>query len=130
MKKKIKSKPKKVAKKKKVVAKKKPVKKVLKKKAAKKKLAKKKKTTAAKPSKPIGTVTHFYNHISVAIVRFREVVPVGTVLHFKGATTDFKHPITSMQFNHEPVLKAPKGKQIGIKVRKRVREGDEVHRAE
>ena len=80
-------------------------------------------------SKPIGTVTHFYNEISVAIVRFNEKVPQGTVLHFKGATTDFKHPAKSMQYDHEPIIIAPKGKQIGIKVPKRVREGDKVHRA-
>jgi hypothetical protein len=112
----------------------KPKKKVI----AKKKVAKKKKTSlkkkVSKPSrkiksaKPIGSVTHFYNEISVAIVRFKEDVPAGTVLHFKGATTDFKQPAASMQFNHAPVAKAPKGKQIGIKVKKRVREGDAVHR--
>ena len=74
-------------------------------------------------------MTHFYNEISVAIVRFNEKVPLGTVLYFKGATTDFKHPVKSMQYNHEAVTIAPKGKQIGIKVPKRVREGDKVHRA-
>jgi hypothetical protein len=112
--------------KKKVTAKKKVTKKkvVIKKKAAKRKT----KSKAAKAIKPIGTVTHFYNEISVAIVRFKEPVPLGTILHFKGATTDFKHPVTSMQFNHEPITKAPKGKQIGIKVKKRVRPGDAVHK--
>jgi hypothetical protein len=84
---------------------------------------------AKKGNKPIGTVTHFYNEISVAIVRFSEKVPLGTVLYFKGATTDFKHPVKSMQYNHESIMVAPKGKQIGIKVPKRVREGDKVHRA-
>jgi hypothetical protein len=123
MKKIQKSKPKKVAKKKKVVVKKKVS---LKKKTAKRPLKKK---SAAKAQKPIGTVTHFYNQISVAIVRFKEPILVGTILHFKGATTDFKHPVTSMQFNHQPILKAPKGKLIGLKVKKRVREGDKVHRA-
>lgn len=85
--------------------------------------------TKAKSNKPIGVVTHFYNEISVAIVRFKENVPQGTVLYFHGATTDFKHPVKSMQYNHESVAIAPKGKQIGIKVPKRVREGDKVHRA-
>jgi hypothetical protein len=96
-----------------------------------KKAAKRGARSAAKKNgnKPIGTVTHFYNEISVAIVRFTESVPVGTMLYFKGATTDFKHPVQSMQYNHAPVAVAPKGKQIGIKVPKRVREGDKVHRA-
>lgn len=82
-----------------------------------------------KGNKPIGVVTHFYNEISVAIVRFKEKVPLGTVLYFKGATTDFKHPVKSMQYDHKPIAIAPKGKQIGIKVPQRVREGDNVHRA-
>jgi hypothetical protein len=108
-----------------VKAKKKPVRRKPVKKIAKK-VARPK---AKKANKPIGTVTHFYNEISVAIVRFGEKVPQGTMLRFKGATTDFKHPAKSMQYNHAPVAVAPKGKQVGIKVPKRVREGDEVHRA-
>lgn len=97
----------------------------------KKKIAKKITRPAAKKggSRPIGVVTHFYNEISVAIIRFKEKVPLGTVLQFRGATTDFRHPVKSMQYEHKPISVAPKGKQIGIKVPKRVREGDKVHRA-
>ena len=93
-----------------------------------KKILKKTARPKAKNKKPIGVVTHFYNEIGVAIVRFKENVPLGTVLYFRGATTDFKHPVGSMQYNHAPVTIAPKGKQIGIKVPERVREGDKVHR--
>jgi translation elongation factor EF-1beta len=94
-----------------------------------KKAAKSKARLAAKSNKPIGVVTHFYNEISVAIIRFKEKVPQGTKLRFRGATTDFEHVAKSMQYEHAPVAVAPKGKQIGIKVPKRVREGDKVHRA-
>jgi hypothetical protein len=108
-------------------------------KLAPKKIAKKKKTQKkgdaldkkkAKPRaiKPVGKVTHFYTAIGVAIVRFKENVPAGTELHFQGATTDFKQTAKSMQYNHAPVTIAKKGKQIGIKVKKRVRQGDVVHR--
>jgi hypothetical protein len=120
---------KKIAKKRKTAVKKKVAKrKPTKKKVSTKRNVAKKKAKAPKTNKPIGTVTHFYNEISVAIVRFKEPIQLGAVLHFKGATTDFQHPVTSMQFDHQPITKAPKGKQIGIKVRKRVREGDLVHR--
>jgi putative protease len=104
--------------------------------AAPKKKAKKK---AAKPrasakikkqGKPIGKVTHFYGNISVAIVKFNQKVSAGTELHFKGATTDFKETAKSMQYNHEAIAVASKGKQIGIKVKKKVREGDSVYKAE
>jgi hypothetical protein len=93
---------------------------------AKKKVIKKKLVKKVKPAKPIGTVTHFYTEIKVAIVQFKQPVRVGAELHYKGATTDFKEIAKSMQFDHKAVKIAPKGKQIGIKVKKRVREGDEV----
>jgi len=119
---------------------KKKVKKILKKKrpAAKKKAAKKAKKPAAKAKtkvrarakravKPIGKVLHFYNHIGVAIVRFSVRMKAGTKLQFKGATTDFVDVPKSMQFNHAVIAVAPKGKQVGVKVKKRVREGDLVY---
>lgn len=82
---------------------------------------------AAKGPKPIGIVTHFYGHISVAIVKFNKKVSVGTALTFKGATTDFKDVAKSMQLDHEAIPVAPKGKEVGVKVKKQVREGDRVY---
>lgn len=116
---------------KKKVAPKKPV---AKKKLAAKKLAKSAKTAkkivlkkTIKPApapKPIGSVTHFYNHIKVAVVKFKQDMKVGAQVSFKGATTDFKSVIASMQVDHKPVKLAKKGKQVGIKVQKKVRQGD------
>jgi putative protease len=102
-----------------------------KKKVAKKKTAAKKKGAAKKPKTPkhAGVVTHFYGEIGVAIVKFNKKVPVGAKLAFKGATTDFVEIVKSMQYDHKPIATAPKGKQVGIKVKNRVREGDKVHLA-
>lgn len=102
---------------------------------AKKKKGKTKPKTAksrkpAKTPKPIGKVTHFYGNINVVIVKFNQKVSAGAGLHFKGATTDFKEIVKSMQYNHAPIATAPKGKQIGIKVKKKAREGDLVYKAE
>ena len=97
--------------------------------AKKKKPAAKKVIKKTALPKPIGRVTHFYTEISVAIIKFNKKVPAGTALHFKGATTDFNEVVKSMQYDHKPIAIAPKGKQIGIKVKKRVREGDEVYQA-
>lgn len=76
--------------------------------------------------KPIGRVTHFYSHIKVAVVKFSKAVRKGTPVRFHGATTDFKQKLDSMQYEHEPLATAPKGKQVGVKVRSRVREGDQI----
>ncbi|MBI2623129.1 MAG: translation elongation factor-like protein [Candidatus Liptonbacteria bacterium] len=76
--------------------------------------------------KPIGAVTHFYGHLSVAIVKFKKAVEAGTKLHYKGATTDFAEVAKSMQYDHKPIEAAKKGQEVGIKVKDKVREGDEV----
>jgi hypothetical protein len=120
--------PNKIVKKAKLTLKAKP-KKMAKLKAAKKVAPKKNIAHAVKKIKPIGKVTHYYTHIKVAIVRFNTKVKTGTELYFKGATTDFNEVARSMQFDHEPVIIAPKGKQIGIKLKRRVREGDLVYKA-
>lgn len=91
-----------------------------------KKLVKKATTKKELKLKPIGKVTHFFGKIKVAIVRFNKKIPVGKKLHFKGATTDFKDVIRSIQYDHKPIRLAPKGKQVGIKVKRQVREGDKV----
>lgn len=91
---------------------------------------KKAKASKVKAPKPIGEVTHFYNKIGVAIVKFKQAVPTGTKLAFKGATTDFEEIVDSMQFDHKPIDAAPKGKQVGIKVKEKVHEGDSVYLAE
>src|SRR5687767_9953754 len=99
-----------------------PIKKTVKKKA--------KKPAPLKPKslkiKPIGIVTHYYGGLGVAIVKFSKPTKVGASVNFKGATTDFTEVIKSMQFDHKEIKTAPKGKQVGIKVKGKVRDGDEV----
>lgn len=89
------------------------------------------KPNSAKASlgKPIGVVTHFFGHISVGIVKFSKPVKVGTDVRFYGATTDFTQPIVSMQYEHQPITVAKKGQQVGIKVKKKVHEGNKVYLA-
>lgn len=106
-------------------------KKILKVAATKKRKAVKKAKVAQKAQgKPVGVVTHFFNKIKVAIIRFKKPISVGVTIALRGNRTDFEHKIISMQFDHKPITKAPKGKEVGIKVGKRAREGDEVFEAQ
>jgi hypothetical protein len=91
--------------------------------------AKKSAKKVVKKNKPIGKVTHFYAQIKVAIIKFNTKTKVGTELYFTGATTDFKEIVKSMQHDHKPIAVAPVKKLIGIKLKKRVREGDLVYKA-
>lgn len=79
-----------------------------------------------KGPKVIGAVTHYYSSIGVAIVKFSKAAKVGEEVHFKGATTDFVESIGSMQYDHKDISSAKKGQEVGIKVKNKVREGDEV----
>lgn len=80
--------------------------------------------------KPIGEVTHYYGGLGVAIIKFKKAIKEGERLHFKGATTDFEETASSMQYDHKEIKEAKKGQEVGIKVKEKVREGDEVYLAE
>lgn len=76
--------------------------------------------------KPIGKVTHFFDKIKVAIIKFNKPVKVGTQICFEGNKTCFPQVLNSMQYNHESIKIAKKGKEVGVKVKKEVKEGDLV----
>jgi hypothetical protein len=109
-----------------------PAKKIVKKKkvaAPKKKSAvraPKAKLVAVKKLELVGIVTHFFTSIKVAIIKFKKPVSTGAKIGFRGATTEFDQVLSSMQYDHKVITRAPKGKEVGVKVPKRVREGDEV----
>ena len=88
-----------------------------------------KKTVKIKAPKPIGVVTHFYDKISVGIVKAKAPFKVGDVLKFVGKHGEFEQPVASMQLMHEAVAKVAKGKEVGIKVKKPVYEKDLVYLA-
>ncbi|HEX9977257.1 MAG TPA: translation elongation factor-like protein [Acidimicrobiia bacterium] len=74
----------------------------------------------------IGTVTHYYGHIGVAGISVSAPLTVGDTIHFVGATSNFTQPVESMQIEHDKVEKVGPGDQIGLQVRDRVREHDQV----
>ena len=80
--------------------------------------------------KLIGRVTHYYSHLSVGIVELTEgELRLGDLIHVKGAHTDFTQTVDSIQVEHQNVERAEKGKSVGIKVKEKVREHDQVFRA-
>ena len=77
--------------------------------------------------KPAGEVTHYYGNLGVAIVKFHQDMPTGKNLTFQGSTTDFSQDVSSMELDHKAVTVAPQGKEVGMKVKEKVREGDKVY---
>ena len=84
---------------------------------------------AALPGQRIGVVTHYYNHLAVAIVRLESgTLSVGDTIHVLGHTTDFSQRVESMEIDHEPVTEALTGDEFGVKVLAHAREHDVVYK--
>ncbi len=84
---------------------------------------------AASSAKPIGRVTHFFDKISVAIVKMNAGLKTGDKVRFEGHGKSFEQAVASMQVEHEKIAEAKKGQEIGLKVSKPVKEGDLVFKA-
>ena len=70
--------------------------------------------------KRVGTVTHFFDHLNVAVLALTDTMHVGDMLHFLGHSTDFKQEVTSLQIEHQPVNEAGPGADVAVKVTQRV----------
>src|SRR5437016_1395671 len=78
----------------------------------------------------VGTVTHYFGHLSVAAVRMESgSLRVGDMIHVVGRTSDFRQRIESMQVEHEPVSEVRAGQEFGLKVNDHAREHDVVYKA-
>lgn len=78
--------------------------------------------------KEIGKITHYFDHLSVAVVNLSAPLSKGDQIHIKGAKTDFKEDVSSMQKEHDQIEVANPGESIGLKVDEKVREGDKVYK--
>lgn len=78
--------------------------------------------------KEIGTVTHYYGHLSVGIIELQDVVKIGDTVHIKGHTSDFTEAVESMEIEHASVTEAKAGDIIGIKVTQKVHPHDKVYK--
>ena len=80
------------------------------------------------PGERIGFVTHYFSHLSVAVVKLESgTLRVGDNIHFRGHTTDFAQRVDSLQVNHAPVTEVGRRDDFGLKVREHVRENDVVY---
>ena len=77
----------------------------------------------------IGTVTHYYGHLSVAAVRMESgSLRVGDTIHVVGHTSDFRQTVESLQIEHAAVAEVHAGQEIGLRVTEHAREHDVVYK--
>jgi len=78
--------------------------------------------------KEVGTITHWFGHISVGIIELSDMLKVGDTIHIKGIHDDFTQKVDSIQIEHENVTEAKKGDAVGIKVSQKVHPHDKVYK--
>jgi len=77
----------------------------------------------------IGTVTHYYSKIKVAVVELTGDLALGEKVKFvRGGEDLFEQEVSSIQSEHEKVATAEKGTVAGIKTIKAVKEGAEIYK--
>jgi putative protease len=95
-------------------------------------------TAAPMPSTPaqptlreerIGVVTHYYNHLSVAIIRLESgTLRIGDTIHIRGHTTDLQQKVESLEVEHAPATEVGPNDDFGLKVVDHAREHDVVYK--
>jgi translation elongation factor EF-1alpha len=78
------------------------------------------------PETPVGKVEHYYPKVKAAAVRLTKRVKVGDEVHIVGHGDDVKEKVTSLQLDHEPIQEGAPGQSVGLWVKDRVHEGDDV----
>lgn len=77
----------------------------------------------------IGTVTHFYDKIGVAIINLDADLAVGEKIKFERGGEDlFEQNVDSIQIEHNTLESAKKGDVVGLKVSQPLKEGSEVYK--
>ncbi len=75
----------------------------------------------------IGEITHFFDRISVAVVKVSGTLRVGDTIHILGPHTDLRQAVSSMQIEHAAVTEVGAGQEVAIKTDAPVRVHDKVY---
>jgi len=76
----------------------------------------------------IGRITHYYNHLNVAVMRLTNTLKLGDKIHVIGHSTNITQRVASMEVNHHTVVWVKPGDDAAIKVIEPVHEHDVVYR--
>ena len=72
----------------------------------------------------VGKITHFYNHINVAVLDLTGELKVGDIIHILGHITDFEQRVASLEIEHKKVQSVSAGMDVALQVEELVRNGD------
>mgnify|MGYP003394661554 CR=1 FL=1 len=76
-----------------------------------------------KKEKQIGTVTHWYDRIGVAVIKLTDALAKGDTIKVRKGDEEFEETVSSIQLDHQDVSSANKGDDAAIKLSHRAKEG-------
>ncbi|HVN54512.1 MAG TPA: hypothetical protein VMT46_09300 [Anaerolineaceae bacterium] len=76
----------------------------------------------------IGTVTHYFTRIGVAVLQLSGDIRLGDTVLILGHTTEFTQKVSSLEIDHRQVPAAHAGMEVALLVAEPVRKGDLVYR--
>lgn len=80
-------------------------------------------------AKKLGKVIHWYDKISVAVVKLSASLKKGDSIKIKRNEEEFEDSVSSMQIDYKDVNSAKKGDEVAIKLSKKTKEGAEIYKA-
>ncbi|MDO8264836.1 MAG: EF-Tu/IF-2/RF-3 family GTPase [Candidatus Parcubacteria bacterium] len=79
--------------------------------------------------KLIGTISHYFGNIGVAVFKLTDTMRVGDTVRISGGEgTDFTQTIDSMQVEHKEVQEAKPGDEVGVKISQKARDGYKIYK--
>lgn len=77
----------------------------------------------------VGSVSHYYDKIQVAIIELDAPLAVGDKIKFvRGGEDLFEQNVDSIQIEHNKLESAKKGDIVGIKTTESVKDGADVYK--
>ena len=78
--------------------------------------------------KRIGTVTHYFTRLSVAVLELTDEIRLGDEIRIHGHITDLVMSVASLEVDHRKIESADTGMEVALKVDDHVRAGDGVYK--
>ncbi len=83
-----------------------------------------------KKEKSIGTVTHWYGKIGVAVIKLSAGLKRGDAIKVKRGETEFTDTVSSLQIDHQDVAAAKSGDDAAVKLSQAAKDGAKVYKAD
>jgi hypothetical protein len=77
----------------------------------------------------VGVVTHYYNHLGVAVLSLTADLKVNDVVRLLGSSTDFCQEVRSLEVEHHKLEMGRAGQEVALKMVATVRKGDKIYLA-